>query len=128
MGADRDLDENRSVHLQVADMLVQAIHEASVLTAGQGRPERLSQQSHDLVRDTLAQYGGPCSQAYADVLHAYIGAPPGGRDALFLAVAARAVGGLSDPNPQDQADLDAYRRPAAVAVQPRPSSSQQDRG
>ncbi|MGH1574334.1 hypothetical protein ACRAWG_31395 [Methylobacterium sp. P31] len=101
MGAGRNYPplppEYRHVNLLAADALAQAIREASELTAGVGRTERLKKQSRDLVEKALADYGGPCSQAYADVLSAYVSAPPGGRDALFLAVAYRAVG-VSQPS------------------------------
>ena len=53
---------------------------------------RNGEDARRFVDRTLNRYGGPCSQAYADVLSAYIAAPEWGRAALFLSVAYQAVG------------------------------------
>lgn len=54
--------------------------------------ESLRRDAQLIVDAALQAYGAPCAEAYADLLRAYIAAPPGGRDALFLEVAYRAVG------------------------------------
>ncbi|TGD98081.1 hypothetical protein [Methylobacterium nonmethylotrophicum] len=56
-----------------------------------GRVES-EQPEEGIVARALHEYGGPCSQAYADVVSAYVCATHGQRDALFLAVAFEAAG------------------------------------
>jgi hypothetical protein len=73
--------------------------------------QRLRANAKRIVADALARYDGPCPHAYADVVSAYVSAPPGGRDALFLAVAYQAVGSTTPKT-----------RPAA-GVRPIPDSA-----
>lgn len=48
-----------------------------------------------VIEAALERHGGPCPQAYADVLSAYVAATIFGRANLFLVVAARALSGAS---------------------------------
>lgn len=71
-----------------------------------GRTAATRADAHRIVREALERHGGPSDRALLDVLWSYIHAPEGGREALFLAVAARAVGApyepasVSPPNPE----------------------------
>ena len=61
--------------------------------------DRAVNDRHDarrVIEAALDRYDGPCSQAYADVLSAYVAATDWGRANLFLEVAYRALG---QPNP-----------------------------
>ncbi|MDV2986163.1 UNVERIFIED_CONTAM: hypothetical protein Q9R58_17750 [Methylobacteriaceae bacterium AG10] len=62
-----------------------------------GRTAATSADAHRIVREALERHGGPSDRALLDVLWSYIHAPEGGREALFLAVAARAVGKPYEP-------------------------------
>lgn len=97
MGADHQLPPLTDGQQQLLDFALRGLRDASELVGGIGRTGRLNGQARDLVAKALADYGGPCPEAYADVLKGYISAPPGGRDALFLAVAYQAVD-LSPPS------------------------------
>jgi hypothetical protein len=57
--------------------------------------DRAVNDRHDarrVIEAALDRYDGPCSQAYADVLSAYVAATKWGRANLFLEVAFRALG------------------------------------
>lgn len=92
MGEPADLPPLPPDHQRLLDFALTGLRDAAELVSGVGRAERLNKQARTIIVDALARYDGPCSQAYGDLLHAYICAPPGGRDALFLATAYRAVG------------------------------------
>jgi len=61
------------------------------IQAGSTTVERRREAAR-IIDDALTDYGGPCSQAYADVLTAWVHCPAGAREALFLELAYRAVG------------------------------------
>lgn len=109
MGADRTppMPEHRSIHLIAADQIAQAIREVGELNAGANHTARMEANAKRIIDDALARYDGPCSQAYAEVLRAYICAPAGGRDALFLAMTDRVLGVIKpSPSPRSSEPLD----------------------
>lgn len=76
----------------------------------------LNAAARRILDKALARYDGPCAHAYADVVSAYISAPAGGREALFLAVAYRAVG-VTPPSP-DQTALGSRATSAPARFRP----------
>lgn len=80
-----------------------AVSVADAVDEATGRTNRLNNEARRIVDEALDRFGGRCAAAYADVLNRYISAPPGGRDALFLAVAYRAVG-TNSPSPTPMTD------------------------
>lgn len=88
---------------------------------GTDRAVHTHDEARRVIKVALERYGGPCSQAYADVLSAYVAATDFGRANLFLEMAYRALG-VASPGPnlpaghQHLADFagDAIRDVAAV--------------
>lgn len=85
----------------------------------------LAKTAENAVQSALGRYGGPCPEAHADILRDYLMADERGREALFLAVAWRALGedGVTrtpNPNPADKGAV-------ASAPRPDPGTSQRRR-
>lgn len=92
---------------------------------GTDRAVHTHDEARRVIEVTLERHDGPCPQAYADVLSAYVAATDFGRANLFLEMAYRAVGGA----PQPAASAPARLRPdltewmgRAYARRPRRSS------
>lgn len=122
MGADRDpalaaLGAPGSAAF--ADWIVRSLSDAGKVAAGAGRTRVLEGDAKRIIDDALARYDGPCSQAYAEVLRAYICAPAGGRDALFLAMTDRVLGVIK-PSPS----LRSSEAPGDVAPAPQQQTDQ----
>jgi hypothetical protein len=64
---------------------------------GTDRAVHTHDEARRVIEVALDRYDGPCSQAYADVLSAYVAATDFGRANLFLEIAYRAVGGAPQP-------------------------------
>ncbi|MGF6247037.1 hypothetical protein ABID82_002414 [Methylobacterium sp. PvP062] len=59
---------------------------------GTDRAVNTHDDARRVIEAALERYDGPCSQAYADVLSAYVAATDWGRANLFLEMAYRALG------------------------------------